>query len=101
LFERLFDLPHQATLWTAGFIIFAFLCGFAALKLRSATPVEPAAAPEPESLAANPALNDEPSAFAALLWLVLPGFASAVLMATTNHVSTDVAVVPLLWIVPL
>jgi hypothetical protein len=97
----LFDLPHQATLWSAGFIVFAFLCGFAALRLRTAFPVEPAAVPEPESLAAEPASDTEPSAIRALLWLVLPGFASATLMATTNHVSTDVAVVPLLWIVPL
>ena len=35
------------------------------------------------------------------MWLLLPAFASIVLMATTNHISTDVAVVPMLWIVPL
>jgi hypothetical protein len=35
------------------------------------------------------------------MWLILPAFASIVLMATTNHISTDVAVVPMLWIVPL
>ena len=35
------------------------------------------------------------------MWLLLPAFASVVLMATTNHISTDVAVVPMLWIVPL
>jgi hypothetical protein len=34
-------------------------------------------------------------------WLLLPGFASVALLATTNHVCTDVAVMPLLWIVPL
>ena len=35
------------------------------------------------------------------MWLLLPAFASVVLMATTNHISTDVAVVPMLWVVPL
>ena len=34
-------------------------------------------------------------------WLLLPAFASVALLATTNHVCTDVAVMPLLWIVPL
>ena len=35
------------------------------------------------------------------LWLLLPAFASVTLLATTNHVCTDVAVMPMLWVVPL
>jgi hypothetical protein len=31
----------------------------------------------------------------------LAAFASLVLIATTNHISTDIAVMPLLWVVPL
>jgi len=34
-------------------------------------------------------------------WLLWPMFASIVLMATTNHISTDIAVMPFLWIAPL
>jgi hypothetical protein len=45
--------------------------------------------------------DSEPSGSHILGWLILPAFASIVLMATTNHISTDVAVVPMLWIVPL
>ena len=36
-----------------------------------------------------------------LLWIALPAFASVVLLATTNHVSTDVTPMPFLWVVPL
>ena len=36
-----------------------------------------------------------------MLWLLLPACASLVLLATTNHVCQDVAVVPFLWVVPL
>ncbi len=36
-----------------------------------------------------------------LLWLLLPAVASSLLLATSNHVSQDVAVVPLMWVVPL
>lgn len=36
-----------------------------------------------------------------LLWLLLPAVASALLLATSNHISQDVAVVPLMWVVPL
>lgn len=118
LFEHLFDLPWQARLWSAGFITFGMLCGFAAwrvwatqvssepspsgrgqgegavhvTKLAGVAGVDPQTSPQ---LITSPRLQDY------LLWLILPAFASVVLMATTNHVSTDVAVVPLLWVVPL
>jgi hypothetical protein len=36
-----------------------------------------------------------------MMWLVLPAFASVTLLAVTNHVCTDVAVMPFLWVVPL
>jgi hypothetical protein len=36
-----------------------------------------------------------------LLWLLLPAVASVLLLAATNHVCQDVAVVPFMWVVPL
>jgi hypothetical protein len=36
-----------------------------------------------------------------LLWLVWPAFACIMLMATTNHISTDIAATPFLWVAPL
>ena len=36
-----------------------------------------------------------------LLWLGLPALASMMLLATTNHVCQDVAVMPFLWVMPL
>lgn len=110
LFERKFDLSVQASLWSAGFIAFAVLCAYAAWRVQKpsvgqAVPDNP---PHLESVAgiepnadAIPDASPEPSAGHFLMWLLLPAFASVVLMATTNHISTDVAVVPLLWIVPL
>jgi hypothetical protein len=112
LFEREFDLPSQARLWQFGFIAFAVLCAYAAWRVRSAVPApterglgegtseiakSPSPPPSPEGSGSDP----EPTTSHYLLWLILPAFASIVLMATTNHVSTDVAVVPLLWVVPL
>jgi hypothetical protein len=117
LFERVFDLPGQATLWAYGFIAFAILCALAAWCVRKIEPspgtgrgtgaLNSATVAQPEvegvminddASAAEPA---EPKAGHVLMWLLLPAFASIVLMATTNHISTDVAVVPMLWIVPL
>jgi SAM-dependent methyltransferase len=36
-----------------------------------------------------------------ILWLLLPALASMMLLATTNHVCQDVAVIPFLWVAPL
>ena len=36
-----------------------------------------------------------------LAWLGLPALASVMLLATTNHVCQDVAVIPFLWVAPL
>jgi len=111
LFERLFDVRDQATYWSWGFAAFAILCGLAAIwswrpistSLQSAQSEGPAA----EGLAvattagATPDQAAAPSLWHRALWLLLPAAASTALLATTNHVCTDVAVMPFLWVVPL
>jgi len=42
-----------------------------------------------------------PRWFQRLLWLAWPMFGSVMLLATTNLVTTDIAVMPYLWIIPL
>ncbi len=120
LFELQLDLAQQARFWSIGFIAFAVLCACAAWCVRNVESCPGSAdragprkgevalsavggletEPNPQpALAADTA--SEPPSIHYLLWLLLPAFASVVLMATTNHISTDVAVVPLLWVVPL
>ncbi len=110
VFERFFELPRQATLWSAGFIAFAVLCGATAAWLWTSSAERIKLVSDAQNEIENHAQSkDGVSACIAasplrvhyLLWIALPAFASATLMATTNHVSTDVAVVPLLWIIPL
>ena len=36
-----------------------------------------------------------------MLWVLLPAVASVLLLASTNHLCQDVAVIPFLWVVPL
>lgn len=45
--------------------------------------------------------DDHPGLSSRLLWMVLPAMASVVLLAATNHVCQDVAVIPFMWVVPL
>ena len=45
--------------------------------------------------------HDRPLAGSAFMWLLLAACGSGLLLATTNQMSMDIAVVPFLWILPL
>ncbi|HEY1783971.1 MAG TPA: fused MFS/spermidine synthase, partial [Pirellulales bacterium] len=81
---------------------FALLCGVGAVSTalagRSGLPASDgnADAPDPRNESGNtPTWRDR------LAWLGLPALASMMLLATTNHVCQDVAVIPFLWVAPL
>lgn len=103
LFEVVFSRLTQANLWSAGFVIFAIVCGYCAwlcwqraVTVAAEVPVAPSDADE-----ALEAQLRAPTAVDKLLWVVLPAIASVLLMATTNKLCQDVAVIPFLWVVPL
>jgi spermidine synthase len=93
--EPLVRLGDQASFWSIGFyllIVLIVACG--ALLWRSperAPAAILAAAPD----AAPPSWRD------AALWVLLAAVPSGLLVAVTAHISTDVAAVPLLWVLPL
>lgn len=90
----------QASVWSAGFCAFAVLCGLVVLGLGKCSAAS-ATAGLPIENTATASLVESPTLPRQLTWLLLPGFASILLLATTNHVCQDVAVVPFLWVVPL
>jgi hypothetical protein len=86
---------QQGVLWSALFVVFAIFCSLAAwmarrgnfsAATREANSAEPIAAP---------GLADK------LIWLGLSACGSIVLLSVTNHLTENVAPVPLLWIIPL
>lgn len=101
--EPALRLRQQTLAWSAGFALFALLCAACAWQLRrrdAASPsgAAPAAAPSAGDAAVNlPRLD----ASEVLAWLMLPACASGLLLATTNQMCLDVAVVPFLWVLPL
>jgi hypothetical protein len=94
LFERLFELPDQTLIWSVSFGFFVVLCGWAGIVLYKAAPVSP----KPDNI---PKHKTSLGVRKPLLWLGLAACGSTMLMATTNKVTQDVAVIPLLWILPL
>jgi hypothetical protein len=84
---------QQTTRWSVVFVLFALLCVFSLWRDSKSDHDE-------EAHAAAKAAST-PAAWRRLLWVLLPAMASMLLLATTNHVCTDVAVIPFLWVVPL
>ena len=92
LFEPVFGVHRQATIWSICYVGFILLCGFTAFRSGNA----PQVITEEES---GPA--EAPTAGLYAIWIALPAVASALLLAITNHLSQNVAAIPFLWILPL
>jgi len=92
LVEPNIALRSQARIWSLGFAAFAIACGLAAWKSRGGTDALQEAAKE----------EAPPPKFSTiLLWISLAACASTLLLATTSHLTQNVAPIPLLWIAPL
>jgi hypothetical protein len=92
LVEPNITLRLQARLWSVGFAAFAAACGVAAWKSREGTDPLQAAAHE----------DAKPPRFSTILmWGSLAACASTLLLATTSHLTQNVAPIPLLWVAPL
>ena len=92
LIEPRLPLSTQASLWSAGYTALVLLIGVIALALRGNQ--RPFAAPK------EPARGRTPPRRLAL-WVALAAAPSSLLLGVTTHLSTDLAPVPLLWVVPL
>ncbi len=90
---------QQAYYWSAGFVAFAALCLITAWVSRESASGEPAAAPVSATVADKS--GERPTGMQLLLWVSLAACASTLLVSITNHMSLNVAPIPLLWVVPL
>jgi hypothetical protein len=100
----------QTRLWTLGYVVLACLIALCALVLwRSPrTPEEqPRAADDstalPPGIAPVPRVTAPASSGAGprLLWIALAWAPSSLLLGVTTYITTDIAAVPLLWVIPL
>jgi len=91
--ERFLSLRAQAWFWSAGFVFFGAACAWTARQvMTSHRPAADAPVDEPA-----PALRTGD----VVMWLTLSFCGTGMLLAVTNELCQDVAVVPLLWVVPL
>ena len=99
LFEPFFELPQLGRFWTYGFWGFAILCATVVVMVGRYAKAAPVVAEA--STPASPELLMQPSLQQRLLWIGLPALASLAFIATTDHVSHDIAPEPRLWIATL
>jgi spermidine synthase len=84
LIEPWLSLRHQLMIWTAGYVVFVGSCVIVAWRSKSP--------PQRPRLAGSGPV---------WLWIALAACGSALLMATTNQMSQEIAPMPFLWILPL
>ncbi len=106
LIEPSLALGAQRRVWLAGFVLFALLvvvCGALMVRTR-ANAGAPADKPNPVPVPAPPAAGAVPArslALERLGWVALAFIPSSLLLGVTTYISTDVAAIPLLWVLPL
>ncbi len=120
LFEPWLRLATQRWLWCSGYCALTVLIAVCAAvrwrATRTTTPNNGAARPDVVSSKrraatvanARQSMSDTESARPAdltwrrrLRWLVLAAIPSSLTLAATTYISTDIAAIPLLWVVPL
>ncbi len=118
--EPLLDVTSQAQLWSAGYGLYVFLCGWLALdRIRTlrgkpsttdatagAHTANPSAPPDPppprpDSIEDADEPDVAPPASIRLLWVGLSAVAVVLLLSVTNLMSQEIAVIPFLWMLPL
>lgn len=109
-FETHFTRKAQATFWAGGLVVYVVCAGVCAVRLLRAKVADveggsaqkvPGNKAEAFLSALQFRLESQPTYRSYLLWLLLPACASALLLATTNKICQDVAVIPFLWVLPL
>jgi hypothetical protein len=100
IIEPNLGLSFQTKLWSFLYLLFAALLGFCALqqwRFRFPQRIDPVAPIQEDAInPVCPSLRTDRA-----MWLCSAALSSAMLMATTNQLCQDVAVVPLLWLLPM
>ncbi|WP_263382392.1 fused MFS/spermidine synthase [Granulicella arctica] len=87
------SLRHQRLAWSVAFLLYAVLSAILSLSLKDGgaplEDIEASAEPAAASLQSK------------VLWFLLPMAAALQLSAVTSHLTSNIAAIPLLWMMPL
>ncbi len=95
LVEPALTLDEQALLWAAGYGVFLIFTLTCVATLRHEQKDETAV------VASATVAGVAPTWARRMRWVALAAVPSSLMLGVTNYLSTDIAAVPLLWVVPL
>jgi hypothetical protein len=104
IIEPGWPLDVQADIWAVAYVFFAVgvgLCAVALWRRRAVRVVDLVATSSTGGPRSAEAVGERPSWRSRLAWVVFAFVPSSLMLGVTLHLSTDVAAVPLLWVVPL
>lgn len=103
--EPLLTVDQQRVWWSWGFVGFLVLMGTCAAVARQSNRTEGPSQQRSSSVAAprqaDPAPPTPVTGRTVAAWLGLSFLPSTLMLGVTAHISTDVAAIPLMWVVPL
>ena len=111
LVEPMLTLKAQGAIWSLGYFVFVIFCIICSSQITKLAPSSKGLSPKTEiplresgkesSTLIGGREPQGPVWGQKLLWLSLAGSASIMLLATTNQICQEIAVIPFLWILPL
>jgi hypothetical protein len=97
LIEPMFGLDVQRGIWATGFVMLMLMLGACAVLMLSSRSKHSTATADALSEATSKVITMRDR----LIWIGLAFVPSALLVAFTTHITTDVASAPFLWVIPL
>lgn len=94
LVEPKLTLHGQSTLWTGGYVALGLLTAGSAIVSLTSKRVETV-----EEADQEPSVN--PTSETRLRWVLLSAAPSSLMLGATSYITTNLAPIPLLWIIPL
>jgi spermidine synthase len=94
LLEPWLRLKQQSGWWAVGYLAFAVLTAVCAWVARRNPVIAATTATEADA-------STKVTSQRRLRWVLLAAVPSSLMLGVTTHLSTDIAAVPLLWVVPL
>ncbi|MEW6117069.1 MAG: fused MFS/spermidine synthase [Nitrospirota bacterium] len=102
IIEPYLSLRAQSTFWTAAYgMLAALTLGCAFIMRRAAKAKEKSALGQQSIVSSAPDTAASPSVRTRLRWIVLAFIPSSLMLGVTTFISTDIAAIPLLWVIPL
>lgn len=99
LVEPALTLAWQGRSWALLYAAFAVLAAWGSIRSLRALRAQPVAGADLTATAPNPGPPLRWQDF--MLWIGLAAAASILLLATTSHITQEIAVIPFLWVLPL